>query len=237
MGRTSYPQAENLDDSIEVIGVINPDNIEDFKSLVRTDIRAAAAWQNWEQQTGYKPFLASLQTRRYDPPGANRGPGHWPFGERRGGGRLLDLHSGILSVTELRVGVTADYAGNVLVEGQSFRLRGADGLYDSLQRGLPFESVEFFTEQFGVPNSVQIHGMFGCVATLGEAEWTAILDYGMYLCQPYLALAISRGMYTLRDLNMETRFAGANAGPLFLEKQTWYNNFAQQAFQNQRAAF
>src|SRR5580704_1881625 len=74
----------------------------------------AAASAEWERRTGYRPFLGSGvdSTRLFDPPGPNRRTlsGY----SLLGGGRILDLESGIYGLTSLSIGVGQDAPGTAL---------------------------------------------------------------------------------------------------------------------------
>src|SRR5579872_4286099 len=81
---------------------------------------AAAAVAEWERRTGYLPFLGSgsAQSRSFDPPGPNRRT--LSGFSLLGGGRLLDLESGLYGLTSVSIGVGPDSPGTELVNGTDF---------------------------------------------------------------------------------------------------------------------
>lgn len=77
------------------------------QSLLDYDDAIGSAVREWEELTGYMPFLGAFQCRVFDPPGPERGPvGIYVGVNNMGGARKLFFGGGALSVSNLRVGVT-----------------------------------------------------------------------------------------------------------------------------------
>jgi len=138
---------------------------------------AAAAAAEWERRTGYRPFLGSGSgsTRVYDPPGPNRRTlsGY----SLLGGGRILDLESGLYGLTSLSIGVGPSAPGTALTLGTDFWLEplNAD------QIGVPWQRVRFRAPIFGLESSVAVTGLFGYGSSVPEDAWQAIARLGCAL--------------------------------------------------------
>jgi len=231
MGQENYPVAENLADYFDSIGIVNPARRKEAYALMRLDLKAAAAVTAWENRTKYFPFLygGTETTKRFSQKDVLYPPNDNP---------ILDLGGGFISVSELKVGVTpATPAGTVLTEGTDFFLRAKN----APNKRKPYTWLEFYRSFFPVtlygsdyPDSIRITGKEGYWTTVEDDAWDAILKYGAYLSYQELALAVSKGRYSVRDLNYEVRYAGANASPLKLEADGWKANFDSTAKQYRR---
>lgn len=124
----------------------------------------------FEAGTGRIPFLGTAQTRTFDPPGPNTSGKRW-FGFSRGGGRILNLGTGLLSVTTLTSGKTGLTSGTVLTADTDYVLRP----YDAPAEGQPYRSIEFLAPQWGSAKSVEIVGVWGWSATIPDDVWAGVL--------------------------------------------------------------
>lgn len=223
MSHTAYPKSLDLERLLVSAGIIasplsNMQDVMDLQGAVES------ATEEWENNTGWRPFLSATQTRTYDPPGPMRGPvGVWFGINNMGGSRVLPLYTGILSVTTLKVGVTASSAGTTLTLGTDFWLKPQN----ATSFNQPYRSIEFAVPQWGNPQSITVTGPFGYSTTVPNDVWTAIIKRGAAILAPELALQISGGLYSERRLNSETRYSGAKQSPLSVEAEEWQRTFNQ----------
>jgi hypothetical protein len=126
---------------------------------------AVAASQEWERLTGFVPFLyegSTETTRRYDPPGPKPVAA---LPARMGGGFRLNIPSAFLNVSEVRIGVTNDDEGELLVEGEDYDLEPVSP---------PFRRISFRRPIFGSPRSVSVKGKEGYCASLSALHAIAV---------------------------------------------------------------
>lgn len=116
-----------------------------------------AAKEDFEFRTGWEPFLATTQTRKYD--GMESG--------------LLDLEGGLLTLTSLKVGTTNDYAGDLQTEGRDFKLLPRNAPL----RGRPYTMIEFAGYlRDSITGWVEIQGSWGRFATIPQVVYQAHLQ-------------------------------------------------------------
>ncbi|OFX13605.1 MAG: hypothetical protein A2W00_04460 [Candidatus Eisenbacteria bacterium RBG_16_71_46] len=233
MGQAAAPTSDDLKQYIESLGVINPTKFDDAVALMRLDVKAPAAWSDWEKRTGWKPFLkdAADVTRWFDPPGPNR------EGVSRGGGRLLRLEAGLLTLTSLTTHLSvSEPDGTALTVNEHFWLTDAGGDYNADAEGRPWEIVQFSSNQYGPPRSIRIIGRWGRAETIPDDAWEAVRQYGAYLAYQELSLNISRGLFSHRDLNTEIRYGGGGTAPLSLEAQRWRDDYEMAALRYERVS-
>lgn len=189
MARSAYPTADNLSDFLTDAGLLASITLT---ATSLTDAANAAA-QRWERETGYVPFLARAESRRFDPPGPERGPvGIYTGLNNVGGSRKLFLDGGLLSVTALQVNVTdlpLLVPPTTYVLNQDFFLRPA--IAQDEQR--PYSWIEFRVPQYGNPRSIQVSGEFGFCRELPPDAWGAILRAGALELLPSVAQRIHGG--------------------------------------------
>ena len=178
---------------------------------------AAAAVAEWERRTGYRPFLGSgvNSTRAYDPPGPNRRTlsGY----SLLGGGRILDLESGIYGLTSLSIGVGQDAPGTALVLGTDFWLEplNADVI------GVPWQRVRFRAPIFGLESSVSVVGLFGYGSVIPEDAWQAIARLGCALGLSQLAEGLKVGAVKWAEENVSEAYDPLLIGSLGETMRTW----------------
>ena len=204
-----YPTADDLEAYLLTLGIYPSDPPRAELAALDLPGKAAAAVAEWETRTGYKPFLAngSDTTRIYDP------PGH---------GRYLELGTGLLSVSALFTGVTAETPGTERVEGTDFWLEAVEAAYE----GGPYEVITFPGGWGGPRRSIAITGRWGYASTVPDDAWQAILMRGAALCAPQLSLVLGGGAESVRVLSSEVRYpSAAQGGPLASQAAGWQSLF------------
>jgi 8-oxo-dGTP pyrophosphatase MutT (NUDIX family) len=200
MAKTLYPSAAELEAYVVSTGLVSADDVGDvdFQSA------AEAAVREWEEQTGWLPFLAAAAntSRRYDPPGPNRSGGF--TGTLRGGASRLWLGAGIVSSTTPTIvtGYTPTVAGTTLTHEDDFWM----GPENADLKGKPWQFVEFSGSQFGGPRSIRITGRFGYSATLGDEVWEAVRLQGALLIAPEIEGIITGGMIEAEEADIRERY-------------------------------
>lgn len=174
-------------------------------------IHMNAAIELWNTKTGWVPYLAETQTRYYDPPGPHVSRN--VVAVYRGGGYILELDSGLISITSLSISTSTDYVENV-----DFTLRPSNALLS----GEAYTEIEFKWSMTGMPNSIQIIGLFGRVTTVPDDVWEAIL--GMAACKFIAKMGprISGGLTSIADEKGTVSFA---RGVLMDERKQWKSEF------------
>jgi len=124
-----------------------------------TAARVAAAVKRFELLTGWIPFEGVTETRTFDPPGLNAGYLATP----RGGGRMLSLGAGLISITSVQV------QNATLTQGQHYwpKRLGPDS-------SRPYEVIEFLTPIIGLPQSISITGTWGRMAAADDLAKEAV---------------------------------------------------------------
>lgn len=134
------------------------------------DLAVAIEW--WEENTGYTPFWtasdAAELTLKFDPPGPQRGRGP---SYRAGGGEILLLNVGFVSISDIKIAVTTDNPGTSLVADQQFFTQP----YDAARKHRPITRIEFLTAVYGPPKSVAITGLVGFSTVLPTLAKQGIL--------------------------------------------------------------
>ncbi len=208
----TYPTGDDLTTYLTSLGIVATDAA---MTALNLDVKAAAASSAWETQTRWKPFLSAPGTRYFDAPGLAGGT-NW--GAWMGGRRRLFLEGGLLSVTSVTINLTlVNTTGLDRTLNYDYWLRPQTAPYESE----PYTFVEFRAPVYGEPNSVKIVGSWGYATAVPDDAWQAILQYGALLTYPELSLGISKGLYSMRDLNFEIRYGGAGLMPLALEMKQW----------------
>lgn len=228
----AYATGKDVEAYIKSLGIINPDTYDVAFALMNCGLKAQAASVAWEQLVGWHPYLSSgnsQEMRRFDPPG----PNHSGWG--RGGGKRLNLNAGLLQLTTLQTNMSALFnAPNVLLPDLDYWLLDRAGNYDPVALGKAIEEIEFTVPQYGVRASIHVTGLWGRYAVLPANVWLAIRHYAAYLCFAELALQITRGLFSFKDLNVEIKYASGRITPLAAEAQAWYNDFHALAQQEMR---
>lgn len=132
--------------------------------------------------TGWFPFLqdAAPVARRFDPPGF-RGLGSGAGGSV-GGGQLLNMRQGLLSITSVSVNMTINSAGILQVQNQDYFPAPSD----APARGEPWTMLQFVAQQLGMFQSIQVTGEWGRVSQVPDSVWMAVMRRAaMYFLADY----------------------------------------------------
>jgi hypothetical protein len=222
------PTGDDLANFILSLGILDPAKAQDAFDLMQLERKASAVFADWQKRTGWNPYLATAAVRTYDPPGPNY------EGLRRGGGRILMLHAGLLQLNSITAGVTLDNPGVPLNEGGDFWRTDAAGQYNYAMSGRPAERIEFAMPQVGPPNSMVIDGVWGRVYQIEDDVFEGLVHYGAYLAFSELSLSISKGLFEYKDLQTTVRFAGAKQSPLSEVMPVWQADFNALVLRNTR---
>ncbi len=167
-----------------------------------------SAIERWQNDTGYRPWLTTTQTRVFDPPGSQRGalgnflatPG---IGLGRvGGSNKLFLRTGLLSVTTLTVGKSGANPGTVLVQGTDFWLNPTS----APQINAPYSSILFRFPQWGEPQSIEIVGDWGFSDMIDDSVWNAVRDAGAEEVIPSLENLATGNYITKKEGDVATEY-------------------------------
>lgn len=174
MGQAAWPVNSDVQARLTASGLTTTVN------TARLDIMIAAAVGWWERETGYLPFKAATQTRTYDPPGSVSGA----YAATKGGGKVLRLDCGIVSLTSLSISTVTKTINS------DFWLKPAN----ANDAGKPYEWIEFLGPVYGLPDAISIVGSWGYASTIPELAWQSVLDLaaGAYAV-PELAQALAGG--------------------------------------------
>lgn len=179
MSKSAWPINTDVNARIAAAGLTAPSD------TARTDVFIAAAVEWWNQQTGYNPFRGATGTRVFDPPGSISGH----FANPIGGGSVLMLDNGIVTLTSLSINGVAKTLGT------DFWMKPDNAAGE----GRPWEMVKFAYPIFGTPQTISIVGVWGfcAAAAIPELAWQSVLDVaaGAY-CVPEIAQALAPGGMT-----------------------------------------
>lgn len=170
--------------------------------MIDLDAAMASAVSEWEKLTGWHPFLAAQAevTRTFDPPGPTST--RWRY---EGGGNVLDLGAGFLSVSSVVHGTT-DY----IIGGDSAQVYLLP--VDAAAKERPFTDLRFCWPVFGVPQSIQVTGVCGYGAALPEDVWTILLRMAATDLAPELALLKTGGLLEVKQEGLLRKYAGTSMG-------------------------
>ena len=208
MARTAYP----TDSDVAALAASVP-----LPSGYTFTGMAAAAVDEWERRTGYRPFLGSgsAETRSFDPPGPNRRTlsGY----SLLGGGRILDLECGLYGLTSVSIGVGPDAPGTELMLGTDFWLEPLNADVISV----PWQRVRFRAPIFGLESSVAVVGLFGYGAAIPEDAWQAIARLGCALGLQALAEGLRLGAVKWAEENVSESYDAVLIGALGETMRAW----------------
>jgi len=193
----AYPGENDLTDFLTKAGFTIPSGFD-----LATPVLAAI--DAWEEDTGFHPFLSADYTFYFDPRGVPGGRGYaaWQHGVH-----ILDvraqIRTGILSLTELRTGLTADdTTGNLLTAGEDYWLWPRN----AAQEGRPYQGIEFRLRPYGEANSLKVIGTFGFAVNLKQLWWNAILRRAAMEVWPELQYSTTQGGSRLKEGDEEIAF-------------------------------
>ena len=233
MPKDYYPRQEHLGLFLRSTGLPALQN-EVTLSLLDLNAQIDASIAEWERRTRWVPFLATTQTRWFDPPGANRGQGGVGYGGlgglgggSLGGSNLLFLDAGLLSVTSVATHLTdTDMAGTVQLEKRDFWLSPTS----APSAGMPYMAIKFRWPVYGDPQSIQVVGSWGRGATLPDNGWNAILQYAASLIMPQVAFLVNGGLESWTEAGVTEKYAKI----LEVQVPFWQTYFDRQVELNTR---
>ncbi len=120
-----------------------------------------SAVDQWEQLTGFSPFLADANagTYYYDPPGSFTGDP-----------KTLFFKGGFVSITSVKVGVVTGFTGSALTLNTDFFVKPDD----AASRKRPFTRLRFASSQLGPSRSIEVVGKRGFWADIATEVWIAV---------------------------------------------------------------
>jgi hypothetical protein len=207
----AYPTSTDLTAFITSLNLFDSADLSAILAAMNLAQKADAAAEAWETATGWHPFLAdaATSTRRFDPPGPNKGQ------LSRGGGRRLYLQGGIITVPTVVVGYTATSPGSTLVYDQDFWLLPQN----AAERKLPWEWVEFGFNQSGPPRSVQVTAKWGYQQYIPDHAWQMILEKAAFLCLPELETQSTGGTKSFTEGGTTESYGPS--GILSVPREVW----------------
>jgi hypothetical protein len=207
-----YPTEADVEVALRALGLFDTDELPEILQFLDLATFADAAVAQWEEETGWHPFLANTtdindedqdETRYFDPGGPNFRP------QILGGGYQLDLGTALWKYTALRSGVTSDSVGTALTRNEDFYLLPYNADQAAIMRG--WTQVEFLVGHWGARRSITIQGRFGRVGTVPDDAWLAILHHGVMTALPEIATRVGGGRLEFTEAGVTERF-----GPGFL---------------------
>lgn len=176
-GSSFFPSDADIQAFIVSCGVNMPSQVvgafNAYMSTYTVAGIAGAAQIEFQERTGRIPFIkdSSDVARVFDPPGAYSALEQTFY---KGGEKILELDSGLLSCTSIYLGVTPDNTGTQMDLARQLRLMPAN----APAMGHPYEWVEFYFPVYGAPSSIVITGKWGYSATVPDDVWQACLRLG-----------------------------------------------------------
>ena len=235
---TQYPQGSDVQTFLTNTGLRLPFSTDDYCAA------AQASVDEFENKTGYRPFLANagLERRLFDPP--RMGPQAGRINSDQGG-RVLDLNGGVIQVPDdgvligfvpnttdeigIAQGITDDLgsAGTVLTRGLQYYLKPNDAFH----RGIPWTHIEFLTPTRGVPQSIVVNAIWGYTQTLTADVWRAILTNAAASLISQTSLFNFSGMDSFTQAGVTEKYAsGPKSNSLASAADDWQKSFRRQCF-------
>jgi hypothetical protein len=200
-----------------------------YPPAVQCDEAAAAAAKEWEDRTGWLPFVsdgATLVQRYFDPPGSTPRQGR---GGYVGGGRVLELDGGIVESSSVVVqygfipGPVLTGApvsqGAQIVQNIQYYLRPENAEYQNK----PYTWIDFPYRISGIPLSVAVRAKWGHQIGVPNDVWRAILTHAVSELAPEISLQISGGQAQVRRGDEEIRYSQSrgDTGPFAQQTGFW----------------
>lgn len=207
-----YPAADALAVLLRRNGMLNDpttpeDLLQDFSAAV------GSAMQEFENVTGWRPFLAGQQdtTRYFNEArmvggsggyGVDTGFYNFGFNNFQGGQWDVDLQGGLLSCSAVQIGTTS--YSLAAPNPQAYFLPD-----NALARNRPFETLRFCVPPVGATgaNQIAITGRWGFCQNLPPDVWNAVLGYAAREVAPGIAIARTgeAASYTLIDIKVQQK--------------------------------
>lgn len=226
MDLTKYPTGADLIAYIESCSLTVPGGLTSVLDITTgytgADARIQQVVDDFEEMTGWLPFLACKgdETLTFDAPGARQSPGSGYFFAYRptGGGRILDVDCGLVSVSTVTAVSPTDGTPTVFVEGQDYILKPLN----AIRKGQPYTMIEFLQSVLAGGNRIQVVGTVGYCTKLKAGVWQKLVQYGAYLTRPELSLGVSGGgLLKIQDIT----FAANGVSPLGPEANQWFDDY------------
>jgi hypothetical protein len=233
---SKYPAGSDVAAIFDNTSLAPPEGASSWAdSEVDWDGAIEASIEEWEDRTGWRPFLSSgSQTRLFDPPGPGTNTGG-PTGMR--GGRWLELRSGIIDMPDdgLAIGVTAPQA-NLNLPGQNLQVVSSGSKGTVLNRDVqyflrpneaghkkrPYTSIEFLTVIRGLPKSISVTAVWGRCRVLPADVWMMLVRNAAAILIPEIAPMISGGTTGSKTEDMDFDYVGPGVDfPLAGEAKAW----------------
>lgn len=128
----------------------------------------AAVVEQWQQLTGYTPFLNAASTssqRKFNPPGPDQPSGR-SYANLLGGGRLLDLQGGIIGTPS----VTVDGVAQVRDDDYFLLPENSDA------EGRPWTQIKFVRPVYAAVRGIAVTGPWGYCTSLPDLVWEALIQ-------------------------------------------------------------
>ncbi len=200
MPKTSAPDSNDIEGALRSLGLFSASELSALILDLDLEGKAQAALARWERETGWIPFLGDTAdvTRYFDPSGPNQ---RLPGG--RGGGWLMTLPNGLLSVTSIYSGFSAADVGTALVSETDYRLRPLNASVD----GRPYTEIEMLGgASWGLGRSVRIIGRWGYSLTVPDDAWTAILYGAVSIALPEIRERVTGGLVEWKEAEVSERY-------------------------------
>ena len=201
MPKAGYPVGVDIQGLYEGGNLIADATVAPYSSIP-WDAHAAAAVAEFETRTG-RTWIASAQTRSFDPPAGPRG--------------YVSFGADLVSATSVVL------AGQALVANQDYFLGPPNADLD----GKPFGWIEL-ANTYPLPyialqrRSLVISGLWGVGTTIPDDVFDAVTGYGAALAAPEVSATISGGFFERRIGDSLKRFGGTeNVGPLAQQVDLW----------------
>jgi hypothetical protein len=169
------------------------------------------------------PFLLQSQTTRYYTPPGPRPPTSG-IQSLNGGGRVLDLDCGCVSITSLSISdvpYTVSNPASTTFQGQYW-----PEPINNPAIGRPFERIHFWAPIWGLPQSVAVTGVFGYAASMPYDAWGAMLSGAMWKAMSTVSAQRSQGAAERVQGQQRERYAfGKDTGAYFAEIAIWQNEW------------
>lgn len=198
MAKTAYPDQQDIERILRSTGLFDADALDTAILDLDLETLAAAAIREWEMATGWIPFLADsvAVTRYFDPQGPNFRP------QVGGGGYVMDLGTGLISLTSITTGVSATAPGSVLTLDTDYWLTP----YNADELGYPWTGISFLVPQWGTRRSIKVIGRFGYSMTVPDDAWLAIGHKAVTLALPEIASFITGGVRKFTELGVTEEY-------------------------------
>jgi hypothetical protein len=190
-----WPDATELQNYLTAAGLMATPATA-MQGMLDLEDAIAAAIEQWDDATGYDPYLSTgvEEIRAFRSPAP---------------GNILELRSGLLMLTELRVDVTATVgSGTVYTNGTHFRLLPRD----ASQKVKPYTQVEFLWSP-GSPGwgEIAIEGLWGYTTDgyLHSTSRRGVLAMAALELLPQINQAVGQGLLRWTEGDVTKQYGAA----------------------------